>query len=221
MATIMSSPWARLMIFITPMMMVMPMPSRAYRPPRSTPDISVCSRTSSWTEDMEPFRIRNAELTSRENYTDSAQQLMITVAECGFGLSFALRFSFRLPHSALDLLPLPPRRDGKDIGRAGVGLRPYGLELPLDDLDRKGLVEVLVLVAFLVLELDRSVSGFDVCRLERITDCGRRPFLGPGECVRGHVQSGIGRSAVVGRIIAVVCLVLFGELLRSVILELV
>ena len=40
-ATIMSCPCVRLMIFMTPRMSVMPMPMRAYNPPSSNPDTSV------------------------------------------------------------------------------------------------------------------------------------------------------------------------------------
>src|SRR5512147_1247822 len=152
MATIMSSPWARLMIFITPMMMVMPMPMRAYSPPSKKPDMSVWSRTSSWTEDIE-------HLSNSECGIKILKKYGVHETELNFGNGMRIRLEFNCetftPHSALKLLPLPPRRHGIDIGCAGVLFRPDSFELTLDDLDRQRFVEVLVLVSFPVLELDR------------------------------------------------------------------
>src|SRR5512134_3777685 len=91
---------------------------------------------------------------------------------------FVLRFSFHNPKSAIVLFPVPPRRDREDVGLACLRLRPDGLELALLDLDREGLVEVLVLVAFLVLELHRAVGGLQVRGLEGVPD----PILGPVLC---------------------------------------
>src|SRR5512134_3458646 len=48
-ATIINCPWARLMIPMTPMMSVMPIPIRAYNPPLRTPATRVWRKTS-----MEP-----------------------------------------------------------------------------------------------------------------------------------------------------------------------
>lgn len=42
MPTMTREPWARLMIFMTPMMRVMPMAIRAYMPPSNRPQITVC-----------------------------------------------------------------------------------------------------------------------------------------------------------------------------------
>ncbi len=45
-ATIINCPWARLMIPMTPMMRVIPIPIRAYSPPLRTPATRVCRKTS-------------------------------------------------------------------------------------------------------------------------------------------------------------------------------
>ena len=45
-ASIINCPWARLMIPITPMIRVIPIPIRAYSPPLRTPATRVCRKTS-------------------------------------------------------------------------------------------------------------------------------------------------------------------------------
>src|SRR5512143_1700898 len=118
------------------------------------------------------------------------KQSLILATECGFGWSLIMRLSLRIPHSVLKLLPLPPRWHGIDIGCAGVLFRPDSFELTLDDLDRQRFVEVLVLVSFPVLELDRPVGGLEVRGLERIADCVGRPGLCPTQGVCRHKQRG-------------------------------
>src|SRR3990172_8362112 len=68
------------------------------------------------------------------------------------------------------LFPLSPGRDRIDIFFACVLLRPYCFVFALDHLEHKGLGKVLVLVAFLVLELDLPEGCHDILRLESVAD---------------------------------------------------
>src|SRR3990172_9416016 len=137
-ATIISCPWARLMIPMTPMMSVMPIPIRAYSPPLSTPATRVWRKTSMETPGSAEGPISGE--AGRRSHPPPTPRL----------------FSDSL---LVGLFPLLPFGNGENVLLLGRFLGPDGFQLPLLPLDHEGGDLVLLGLLFVRDELDRAEGG--------------------------------------------------------------
>src|SRR3990172_5476115 len=186
-ATIINCPWARLMIPMTPMMSVMPIPIRAYSPPLRTPATRVWRKTSMETPGSAEGPI-SGEAGRRSHRRPTSRS-----------------FHASLP---VGLLPLPPLGNGENVLLLGRFLGPDGFQLPLLPLDHEG--GELVLLGLLVVgdELHRAEGGHHVGRGQGIADVLRGDALRPLECVRHDVQGSVRLGAVILGVFLVLRLVL-------------
>src|SRR4030067_1047712 len=166
-ATIISCPWARLMIPMTPMMSVMPIPIRAYSPPLRTPATRVWRKTSMETPGSAEEPI-SGEAGRRSCRRPTSRP-----------------FHVLLP---VGLLPLPPLGNGVNVPLLGRFLGPDGFQLPLLPLDHEG--GGLVLLGVLVVgdKLHGPEGGHPVGRRQCFPHVLGGDALRPLERVRRDVQ---------------------------------
>src|SRR3990170_900341 len=186
-ATIISCPWARLMIPMTPMMSVMPIPIRAYSPPLRMPATRVWRKTSMETPGSaeEPISGEAGRRYTRRPASRSFQASL-----------------------SVGLLPLVPLGNGEYVFHLGRVLGPDGFQVPLLPLDHEGGNLVLLGLLFVRDELDRAEGGHHVGRGQGIADVLGRDALRPLQRVRHDVQGSVRLGAVILGVFLVLRLVL-------------
>src|SRR5512146_1283569 len=178
MATIISCPWARLMIPMTPMMSVMPIPISAYNPPFRTPATRVCRKTSMDTPGA-----------AEEPISGEAGR-----RSCRHPASRVVHDS---PAVGVLLLPFVPLGDGENVLLFCHFLGPHGFQLPVLPLDHVG--GQLVLLGLLIVgdELDRAEGGHHVSRRQGVPHVLGRDALRSLQGVGDDIHRGVRLGPVV------------------------